>query len=472
MTRFLAALVTGAAVLASAVVSADSWPGSRPQVYASSNGAYRFKTRPPQLATWTGKSHGTLVTVHPDGLERAIWNRDLVNIPVTAYLAADGRHVVTFDTWAKLGYEHSLVIYGEQGAVVADYGLEALLSADEIRTSVPHTVSSRRWLQGASIAFDDTANSLVITLQWGKVLRVALATGRIESSEAPAAQAVVAINRARLLDGAIDVHVHSFPDDRPRSIDAIDAARLAHTRTLRAIVLKNHYDSTAGLAFIVRRIVPDIEVFGGIALNRTVGGINAAAVEHMANVSGGWGRIVWMPTFDAENQVRSSREDRPFVSVTQNGELLPAVRDVLAVIAKRNMVLATGHSAPQESLLMLREAKRLGVQRMIVTHAMNTPVSMSVAEMQEAARLGAFIEFVGGSLTATDAETRLNRYADAIRQVGPEFCVLSSDLGQRGNALPADGFGDFLVSLRRRGFTPEEVDRMAKQNPARLLGLP
>lgn len=286
------------------------------------------------------------------------------------------------------------------------------------------------------------------------------------------AQGIAGIDRARLLDGAIDVHVHSLPDDRPRSIDAIEVARLAHTRKMRAIVLKNHYDSTAGLAFLVRKVVPDIEVFGGIALNRTVGGINPAAVEHMAAVSGGWGRIVWMPTFDAENQVRTSKENRPFVSVTQNGEILPAVRDVIGIIAKRDLALATGHSAPQESMLILREAKRLGVQHMVVTHAMNTPVSMSLAEMQEAASLGAYIEFVGGSLTAADAESRMNRYADAIRQIGPEFCILSSDLGQPGNALPPDGFGEFLVSLRRRGFTSQEVDRMAKQNPARLLGLP
>lgn len=285
-------------------------------------------------------------------------------------------------------------------------------------------------------------------------------------------QGVAGIDRARLLDGAIDVHVHSLPDDRPRSIDAIEVAKLAQSRKLRAIVLKNHYDSTAGLAFVVRKIVPGIEVFGGIALNRTVGGINVAAVEHMAAVSGGWGRIVWMPTFDAENQVRTSKEDRPFVSVTQNGELLPAVKEVIAVIAKRDLVLATGHSAPRESLLILREARRQGVRRLVVTHAMNTPVSMSLADMQEATRLGALIEFVGGSLTGADAEARVNRYSEAIRQLGPEFCVLSSDLGQPGNALPPDGFGDFLVSLRRRGFTSEEVDRMAKQNPATLLGLP
>ena len=286
------------------------------------------------------------------------------------------------------------------------------------------------------------------------------------------AQDALANETDRLLDGSMDVHVHSYPDDRPRSIDAIEVAKLARARKMRGIVLKNHYDSTGGMAYLVRKVVPNLEIFGGIALNLTVGGINPAAVEHMANVSGGFGRIVWMPTFDAENQVRTSKESRPFVSVARNGALLPEVKQVIGLIAKHNLVLATGHSAPEEGLLLLREAKQQGVQRMIVTHAMNTPVSMSIPQMREAASLGAFIEFVGGSLVAADAETRMSRYADAIRAIGPEVCVVSSDLGQQGNALPPDGFGAFLVSLRRRGFTGQEVDRMSKQNPARLLGLP
>jgi hypothetical protein len=274
-----------------------------------------------------------------------------------------------------------------------------------------------------------------------------------------------------VLAGTIDIHVHSYPDDRPRSVDAIEVARLARARGMRAIVLKNHYESTAGLAYIVRTVVPDIEVFGGIDLNRTVGGINPAAVEHMTRVSGGWGRIVWMPTFDAENQVRYSKESRPFVAVARNGELLPVVRDVIAFIAKHGLVLATGHSAPEEALLMLREARRAGVRAMVVTHAMNAPILMSVAQMQEAAKLGAFLEFVGGSLAAADAAERMTRFADAIRTVGPEFCVLSSDLGQQGNALPPDGFGAFLLALRARGFSDRELAVMARDNPARLLGL-
>jgi predicted metal-dependent phosphotriesterase family hydrolase len=109
---------------------------------------------------------------------------------------------------------------------------------------------------------------------------------------------------------------------------------------------------------------------------------------------------------------------------------------------------------------------------MVVTHAMNEPVAMSLAQMQEAASEGAFIEFVGGSLASADAAARIDRYADAIRKVGVEFCILSSDLGQKANALPPDGYATFLRALRDRGFTEQDIARMSKQNPARLLGLP
>jgi hypothetical protein len=273
------------------------------------------------------------------------------------------------------------------------------------------------------------------------------------------------------VSGAIDIHVHTLPDDRPRALDGIEAARQARDRGMRAIVLKNHYESTAGLTYVVRKLVPNFEVFGGIDLNLTVGGINPAAVEHMARVTGGFGRIVWMPTFDAENQVRFSKEKRPFVSVSRNGELLPEVRQVIALIAKHNLVLATGHSSSEEGLMLLREARRQGVQRMVVTHAMNAPISMSVPQMQEATKLGAFIEFVGSSPVSADARTRYDGFADAIRKIGPAFCILSSDLGQMGTPLPVDGFGAFLVALRERGFTQQEIDWMSKENPAKVLGL-
>ena len=277
---------------------------------------------------------------------------------------------------------------------------------------------------------------------------------------------------ARLLAGTIDIHVHSDPDNVPRSVDGLEAATLARAKGMRGIVLKNHYDPTAGLAYLARKAAPGLEVFGGIDLNLPAGGMNAAAVEHMTKVAGGWGRVVWMSTFDAENQVRFSNEQRPSVTVSRGGQLLAETRAVIAVIARHQLVLATGHVAPQEGLMMIREARRLGAQHMVVTHAMNEPVLMSIAQMQEAAREGALIEFVGGSLASADAPARMDKFADAIRKIGVQSCVLSSDLGQKANALPAEGYAAFLLAMRDRGFSEADIARMSKTNPGRLLGLP
>jgi hypothetical protein len=272
---------------------------------------------------------------------------------------------------------------------------------------------------------------------------------------------------AQTLTGAIDMHAHSAPDGTPRSIDAIDLARLAKTRGMRALVLKNHYEPTASLAFVVRKEVPGIEVFGGISLDLTVGGVNPAAVEWMTKVQGGYGKVVWLPTFDSEHQVTSSGQKRPFARVAKDGQLVPEVLQVISIVAKHNLVLETGHSSPAEALLVIREARRQGVQNILVTHAMDPLVGMSVPQMQEAAKLGAYLEFKWFKPDSGVAAT----YAKGIREVGPEFCVLSSDLGQPGNPLHPEGLLQLYQYLHSHGFSVAEIDRMAKTNPAKLLGL-
>jgi len=266
------------------------------------------------------------------------------------------------------------------------------------------------------------------------------------------------------LSGVVDIHAHSDPDSTARSIDAIDLAKLAKARGMRGLVLKNHYESTAALAYIVRKEVPGIEIFGGIDLNLTVGGINPAAVERMTMMKGGWGRVVWMPTFDAENQVRDSKENRPFVSVAKNGELLPDVKKVIAIVKQHNLMLETGHSSPAEGLMIVREARKQGVEHIVVTHATRPPVRMSVAQMQEAAKLGAMIEFVFD-------RANMAANAKAIREVGPANCILSSDLGQPNNPLHPDGLMEFFAALKKEGFTEAQINLMAKTNPAKALGL-
>jgi hypothetical protein len=273
------------------------------------------------------------------------------------------------------------------------------------------------------------------------------------------------------LRGAIDIHVHANPDNVPRSVDGLEAARQAKDKGMRAIVLKSHFDPTAGLAWLARKAVPGIEVFGGVDLNLPVGGMNVHAVDHMARANGGFGRMVWMSTFDAENQIRANKSNAPFVRVSENGALLAETKAVIAAIAKHGFVLASGHVSAHEALLMFDEGRRAGVRSMVATHGMGAPTSLTVDQARQAAKLGAFIEFTSGTLATANAQAKIDRLAEDIRAVGVEHAILSSDLGQGGNPLPVDGYATYMEALRKKGFTDQELDRMSKQNPARLLGL-
>jgi hypothetical protein len=106
-----------------------------------------------------------------------------------------------------------------------------------------------------------------------------------------------------LLRGAIDLHCHSGPDIVPRSVNDIELAQLARAAGLRAVVIKSHHTPTAARAQLASIAVPGIEVFGGIALNHAVGGLNAEAVRRMSEMDGHRGKFVWLPTFDAENAI-------------------------------------------------------------------------------------------------------------------------------------------------------------------------
>ena len=281
--------------------------------------------------------------------------------------------------------------------------------------------------------------------------------------------ACAGICRAQTLEGAIDLHAHSDPDGVPRSIDAIDLARLAKSRGMRAIVLKNHYEPTASLAYIVRKEVPGMEVFGGISLDLTVGGVNPAAVEWMTRkVRGGYGRVVWLPTFDSESQVKLTNAKRPFARVTKEGRVVPEVIQVMSIAARNNLVLETGHSSPAESLLLIEAAKRQGVQHIVVTHALTNPGGpMSIPEIGKAAKLGAIIELVYTPLT----EDAVKKDVDAIRAAGAASVVLSSDLGQPNNPLHPDGLLAFYKALAAHGITEVEIVQMSHTNPAKLLDL-
>ena len=273
------------------------------------------------------------------------------------------------------------------------------------------------------------------------------------------------------LSGIVDIHVHSDPDSRLRNVDAIDVARLGRRHGVRALLLKNHYTHTASLAYIVGQVIPGIELYGGIVLNRSVGGINPVAIKHMAATTGGLGRVVWMPTFDSEHYTRTFAPNPNFVPISRGGKLLPEVEEVLLLIAKKDLALATGHSSPEESILLIEAAKKSGIERIVVTHPMLPPVGMSIALQKKAASLGAFLEYPFNALLP-GGDVSYEILVETLRAVGTEKAILSSDLGQPMNPVHTDGLINYFERLENSGFTQKSIDRMSKINPATFLGLP
>jgi Family of unknown function (DUF6282) len=261
------------------------------------------------------------------------------------------------------------------------------------------------------------------------------------------------------LEGVVDVHAHVDPETIPRSVDAMDLARIARKEGMRAIVLKNHYIPTAPIAFLVAREVPGIQIFGGLVLNTPVGGINPAAVEQMAQLRGHYGRIVWMPTMDRDR-----------VPVSRDGKLLPEVLEVFKIMVRENLALATGHATPENTLLLIREARKMGIDRIVVTHPIN---SMSLEQQQEAARMGAYLEYCYGTTLEYAGKGRrtLAEYAKLMKALGPEHCIMSSDLGNAVNPVHPAGLKSYIAGMLEQGITEQEIDVMLRRNPAHLIGL-
>jgi Family of unknown function (DUF6282) len=275
------------------------------------------------------------------------------------------------------------------------------------------------------------------------------------------------------LAGVVDFHAHSAPDTVGRSLNSFAVVRQAKAAGLRAVVLKNHFVGTAALAQLAMQEVGGVEVFGGIALNISNGGLNAEAVRRMIQVEGHRGKVVWLPTFDAENQVRFSKQERLFVSVVKDGRPLPALKEIFGLIAANDLILASGHSSVAETLVLFEAARAAGVKRLLVTHVLSDSTRASVEQMKQLAALGAVMEFT--YLTHLPAPlgqgVPVAEGVRAIHAVGPEHFLISSDLGQANTPGHTEGLRAFIGALKAEGSTAEEIDLLTRRNPARLLGL-
>ena len=282
-----------------------------------------------------------------------------------------------------------------------------------------------------------------------------------------------------LLKGAYDLHVHSGPDTVERKFNDIELAKKYSAIGMKGYAIKSHQFQTAVRARIARFVVPECNVIGGITLNNAVGGINPFAVETAAQLGA---QIVWFPTVDSKNQfdyLIKSGEAKPYgaantsiktrpISLLDNGKLTDKVEEVLEVIKSHNMVLATGHISPEESLALTLRGKEIGIEKMIVTHGSFKMTFANEEIIKQYVENGAFIEQC--YYTGCTGNNTFDMIFNQIRWAGYKHVLLSTDLGQVGNPDPDEGMLDFVNKAINMGkFSPEEVIYMVKTNPSHLV---
>lgn len=290
----------------------------------------------------------------------------------------------------------------------------------------------------------------------------------------------------RILEGAVDLHVHPAPSPLPRRIDAREAGELAGEAGFEAIVVKSHHHSTVMDVLALGEPGGNgsgARVHGGIALNSAVGGLNPHAVDLALKMGG---RIVWFPTIASPQHIAHHRAhpdlkfpklavklqpEEPIDVLGDDGQLKPEVDRILESIAEADAILASGHMAPASITAVFEAAREKGVRRMLVNHP-NFVIEASYDDARHWVGLGALIEH---SLCMYDDDSAfyhwdLETLLKWIEAVGAEHSTLGSDLGQMANPLPTDSFRKIVTGLLDRGMPERDVRRMVADNPRQLLG--
>jgi hypothetical protein len=282
-----------------------------------------------------------------------------------------------------------------------------------------------------------------------------------------------------LMKGAIDMHIHIAPESRlKRKQDSLELARTARDMGMKAIVLKNREYGTAALASLVQGLVPGIRVYGSFTLDNEAGGLNPGAVLAWVRLGA---KVVWMPTATAANSkgkvLRSRGLDLPGEGQTvlnAAGKLLPEVKEILKIVKDNDVVLGTGHLAPREVFVLVEEAIKAGLKKVVVTHVLQGQLMDEILKNPEIVRLakmGAFIEYSYWTCENNISKVAPGLIAESIKLVGPEHCIMTTDFGQIDNPPAPEGMKAFIQALLKGGIKATEIESMVKKNPARLLNI-
>ena len=292
----------------------------------------------------------------------------------------------------------------------------------------------------------------------------------------------------RLLQGSIDLHAHAYPEFSTKirgRVDDIQWAELARAAGMRAIVMKSQVFPTVERAHLVQKVVPGIRVYGGIALNHSMGGLNPLAVEVTGELGG---KIVWMPTWGSKNDLSRSQfyltRMKAFlktldqvvpgpeagIEILDNGGLKPVVKEIVQVAKAHGMIISSGHLSVRESLVLVEECQRHDVP-FLLGHPFSRSVGASVIDQQEISKRGGYIEHCFITTMPMHQRLEFSKIVEAIRTVGPSQTVLTTDAIQTWNPPPPEVMRMYIASLLHHGVSEKSIRMMIQENPAKMLGL-
>lgn len=282
-----------------------------------------------------------------------------------------------------------------------------------------------------------------------------------------------------ILAGVSDIHLHAAPDSKIRLGNELEFARVARNSGYKSILFKSNDFSCHDRAYLIRQVLPDFEVFGSLCMNRVFGNkVNAFAVSKAIATTGNLCRCIWMPTQDSVYQnfrYHGAKDGIPVLD--ENGRVLSEVVRVMEICAEKNIIFATGHSSPEESIRLARKAQEVGVKKCVITHANSGIWKMTYDQIRQCFDLGAWIEYsyitnLWGPGTGLPDFERMSdmEFADFVR-IAPERSIITTDLGQTGMPHPVEGMRRCILALLENGFSQQQVDYMVRTNPSSLVGL-
>jgi hypothetical protein len=266
------------------------------------------------------------------------------------------------------------------------------------------------------------------------------------------------------LSGVYDLHIHCAPDLVPRCVDDIDAATQARGVGMRGILLKSHSTCTSGRAGIAEKAVPGIRVFGSLALNRAVGGLNVHAVEAALRMGA---REIFMPTLSADNDMKHRRTGRGIDILSRSSQR--ALDDILDLVRQYDVILGTGHLSRVETAALIARARARGIRKIVVTHPEHPVVDFAAAQQKSLSREGVYFERCFASTLPGLGDVPMERIAQEIRDVGAAKSILTTDLGRAGYPCPVEGMDCFITRLKDLGIPEAEIEVMTKTNPQSLV---